>query len=121
MNVIVCRKSRYQLGPALAEVGGLENVGCEVILLVAFDGDIRCTGIVGRSLDHAHRAPIWHGFGRDIFPMLAAIAGEMNQTVVGPGPNQVLMHRRFHHRKNRVVNFDTGVVLGDRAPRGNLF
>src|SRR5208282_3603893 len=121
MDIIVRGKSGNEFGPGLAKIRGLENVRCEVVGLVAFDGDVGRPGIARRSLDHAHRAPLRHGFRGNVLPVLAAVACELNQSVVGAYPDQIFLDRRFHYRKDRVIDFDTGVVLGNRTAGTPLF
>ena len=92
MDKIVRGKPRDQFGPGLAKICGLEHVGCEVVQLVAFDGEISGACFTPRNLDHAHRAPVRHGLGGDVLPMLATIARELNQSVIGSCPNQSLLY-----------------------------
>ncbi len=40
MNIVIRGNAVHQLGPGLAEVGGLEDVGGEVVHLVPFDGHV---------------------------------------------------------------------------------
>ena len=121
VDVVVGGNASDELRPSFSEVGGLENVWSEVVGLVAFDGHVCRSSIAGRGFDHANRAPFGHGFGRDIFPVLAAVASDVDEAVIGAGPDQIFLHRRFDDRKNCVVNFDARIVFGDRPTRCRLF
>src|SRR5215470_17703922 len=107
--------------PGCSEIGGLENVRREVIHFVPFDRRIGGTGIFRRRFQHAYSAPLRHGLRRHILPMLSAVARDVDQAIVGSGPDQILLYRRFDDRENRVVHFDSSVVLGDWPARSLLF
>ena len=107
-------------GPSFAEVGGLERIGSEVIHSVPFHCDICRARLERRRLDHADCAPLRQTFRSNVRPVFA-IAGNVHQTIVRPCPDQVFLQRRFHHRKDGVVDLDAGVVLGNRAACRLLF
>ncbi len=120
MHINIPRNPRHQLRPRLPKVRRLENVGRKIVRLVAFDGHIHGSRVCRRRLDHAHRPPLRHRFRRDVFPVLSTVAGKMHQPVIGACPDLALRYRRLHHRENRVVHLDAGVVLGDRTARCSL-
>jgi hypothetical protein len=45
----------------------------------------------------------------------AAIVRDVNQAIVGAGPDQTFPERRFGDGEDRIVVFDAAVVLGDLA------
>src|ERR1700733_7427638 len=53
--------------------------------------------------------------------LLTSVDRELHQTVVGARPDQILLHRRFYDRKNRVVDFHAGNVFCDGSAGGLLF
>src|SRR5579859_3214868 len=87
----------------------------EVIQFVAVNGDVCCAGGVWRSIDDANQAPVPEFFGSDVGPVLAAIAGDMDESVVAPSPKEAFLERRFSQREDGVVILDAGVVLRKRA------
>jgi len=111
MDVAVCGKTVHELGPGLAEVAGLENVGREVVELVTFEGDVCGPSFRWGGFNHANRAPFGHGSGCDVFPMLSSIARYVHEAIIRASPDQIFLRRRFHDGKNRVVNFDAGICL----------
>jgi hypothetical protein len=57
---------------------------------MAVDGDVRSARIVRRRFDQADPAPFRKIFGRDVGPILAFIACELDQAVVRARPDQAL-------------------------------
>src|SRR5580704_1670190 len=121
VHIVSGREAVHQRGPGLTEVGGFEDVRSEVVLLVAFDGDVGGAGFGGGGFDHAYRAPIGHGFWRDVFPMLTGVASNVHQAVVSACPDEVFLNGRFDDREDGVVDFDAGVVFGDGTAGSLLF
>ena len=110
------------LFPGLAVVAGLVEIRFVVVPLVHRGRDVGRGRIVGRSIDRIDLNPLRHQalWRCHVVPVLAAIARHVNQTIVGAGPNHTLLQRRFHHRKDRAVVLDAGVVFGDWAARWSL-
>ena len=52
--------------------------------------------------------------------MLAAVACEIDETIIRAGPDRARLHGRFNHREDRVVVFNARVVLSDRPARRDL-
>ena len=120
MGVGAVRNSVHNLRPTLAEISGLVDIRPDIVELMRVDGCIRGSGIKRRRLDQADQAPLRNSLWRHVRPVLAAIAGDVNQAIVGSRPEQILLHRRFCDREDRVVIFDRRVVLGQRSARRNL-
>ena len=99
--------------PRLAVVVGQVHVGREVVQHVAIRGDDRAAGVLRRQIDHVDRAPLRQTGRRDLRPVLAVVAREVQQPVVAAGPQQARRHRRFLEREDRVVDLDAGVVARD--------
>src|SRR5262249_28132392 len=55
-----------------------------------------------------------HG-GGDVAPGLAAVLADVDQAVVAPRPEEVLLHRRLGDDEHRVIGLDARVVAGDGA------
>src|SRR5207245_1844865 len=119
----VLRELAIQTRPRLAKVGRLVEVGMHVIEPVRVDDNVSSAGVEARRFDHAYRSPLWYPTHRrgHILPVLAAIAGYVNQAVVAPNPDQILLRRRFGDDEDRVINFDAGVVAGDGTAGPFLF
>ena len=73
-------------------VGGLVDVWFEVIQLVAGNCEVGRGLVVGADLNGINHG-LARVFGRDIFPMGAAIAREVHQAVVTADPDQVFLVR----------------------------
>src|SRR5439155_4804968 len=86
-----------------------------VVGLVHGRGDVRRTRIERRGIDRVDLTPLRQNvFGRrDVGPGLAAIAGQVDEPVIRPNPDQALRDRRLVDGEYRVVILDAGVVLGD--------
>src|SRR5579859_4460717 len=91
VRVTIVRQSRRDFRPRLAIIGRFEKVRMEVIQFVAVNGDVCCAGGVWRSIDDANQAPVPEFFGSDVGPVLAAIAGDMDESVVAPSPNEAFL------------------------------
>ncbi len=108
-----CWNAVGQRSPGLAEVGGLEDVRSKVVHLVPLHRHVGRARVVGRGFNHAYRAPLRHGLGRNVRPVFAAVGGHVNQAVVRAGPDQVFLRRRLHHGEDGAIHLHAGVVLGD--------
>src|SRR5579859_41425 len=101
--------------PGFAEVGGPEDVGLEVVQLVAIDGDVGGAGGERRGFDDADETPLAEFFRGDVGPVLAAVAGDVHEAVVRTGPDDAFLDGRSREREDRVVILDAGVVLRERT------
>src|SRR2546427_5858013 len=61
--------------------------------------------------------PLGQAGRRYRLPGLAAVAREVNETVVGAGPQDVALVERLGQREDRAVDLGAGVVARDRAAR----
>ena len=84
---------RSQRLPALSIVFGLVHVRIAVVHLMEIDRDVGGSGIVAGRLDVTNRAPRWQigDVRRDVGPVCAAIPRDVDQTVIGAGPNDSLL------------------------------
>ena len=108
--------------PGLAVVARLVEIRFVVVVLVHRRRNISSAGIERRRFDRIDLNPFRHHVfrRRDVVPVLAAVARHLHQTIIGAGPDRSRLHRRFHHRKDRVVVLNAGVVFGDRPARRAL-
>ena len=122
-QVIVLRQFLRKTCPRSSQVSRSPQVGLVVVLTVVVNDDIRHIGVVWRSFDAADRAPFWQAKQvlRNIRPTLACIAADMNESVVGAGPKNPGLDRRFRQGENRAVKLRSGVVPVDGATRIFLF
>ena len=84
---------------------------------MTIDRDVGRPRIVRRRFDQADAAPLRQVLRRDVAPGLPFILRDVDQPVVGPGPDQPLGQRRRRDRKHRVVVLGAGVVDGDGPAR----
>ena len=106
--------------PGRAVVARLVEIGAEVVRLVHRRRDVGAPLVERAGVDLVDHDPLRQPLGRDVLPALAAVAGDVDQAVVGAGPDHARLERRLGDVEDRVVVLDAGVVLGDRAARGAL-
>src|SRR5207302_1328611 len=99
--------------PSLAVVVRLVEIRLEVVELVHRRGDVGRSRVDRRSINRVDLNPFGHSLWRDVLPALAAVASDMHKTIVRAYPDDSFFNRRFHHRENRAVVFDAGVVFGN--------
>ena len=121
MRVSAIRDATRNFRPRLAEIRGFEKIRLQIVQLVRIDCGIRRARIVRRSINQAHQAPFRNSLWRHIRPVLAAIARNVDQAIIGSRPQQVLLHWRLRDREHRVVILDRSIVLGQRSAGGHLF
>ena len=68
-------------------------------------------------IDRSHPGIFWQPFdiADDIFPRLATVSGDLHISIVGAGPNQAWILRRFADRKDRGVHLGGRIIDGDAA------
>src|SRR5262249_1354171 len=74
--------------PGLSVVAGFVDVRVQIVILMAVHCYICSSSILRRRLDEADTTPVRHLFRGDIYPSLPAITRDMNQTIIGTGPNE---------------------------------
>src|SRR5262249_11240383 len=84
---------------------------------MGIDDDVRGPLLVRRRLDAAYGLPRLESLDvvGDVGPLLAAVERHMDEAVVGAGPQDVRLLRRFGEGENRAVIFDASVVAGNWA------
>src|SRR5690348_6906932 len=92
----------------------------EIVELMTIGGQVSSAGGMGGGVDAFHPAPIAEFFGGNVGPVLAAVAGNVDETVIAARPNQAFLDGRFRKSKNGVVILDAGVVLCERTAGGLL-
>jgi len=97
-----------------------ENVGAEVILPVLVDSHIGPSPLIRRWINHIDGALFRHLRWRNVLPVLPVITRYVNQSVVTTDPKDPWLDRRFLEGKYRGVEFDTRVVMLNRASRNIL-
>ncbi len=77
-------------------------------------GDIGRAGGAHAGIDILHAAAGRQALGRHVGPGLAAIAGHVDQAVVGARPDHARLHRRFADGIDGGIDFLAGGIDGDR-------
>ncbi len=95
MNIRIVGQARDDFCPGFAEVGGLENVGLEIVELVRVHGGVGGSRFERGSFEEADHGPLGNFFGRDVGPVFAAIARQLNQAIIRAGPEQAFLLGRF--------------------------
>ena len=110
------RNSIRNFLPGLAVVTGLVQIRFVVVVLVHGRRDVRRARFERRRVQRIDLNPFRHHVfrRRDVRPVLAAVARQLNETVVGTHPNRSRLHRRLHHCKDGVVVLDARVVFRNR-------
>ena len=114
------RQAGVNAPPGLAAIARHEDERSKIVESMAVHCDIGCVRIIARWLNQTDRAPCGHFARSDIRPTTAAIAGELNKSVIGSDPNHSLANRRLCDGEDRVVIFNAGDVFGNRATGGLL-
>ena len=112
---VVCWQVAGDGLPCRAVVGCLEQEGPVVIELVARAGQVRCGGIVRRDLDHVNARPLLQVRRRNICPVRAAVARDVDEAVVRACPEYAFLVWRFEEREYGAVGLRPGRVTGDVA------
>src|SRR5215472_5649585 len=115
LDVLVLRQAGGELGPMLAEVGGLVDVRMEIIPVEAARGDVSRATFGVRRLDARDCGPFWQRRRADLSPVLACVGGYVDQAVVGACPDDVVCERRKGDRGDGVEHFFAGDVGDDGA------
>ena len=114
MDVGAVRNSGRNRIPRFSEVSRSEDVGLKIIEPMTIDCDVGSIGVMRRRINNADGAPFRHLRGH-FRPMLAIVRGNLNQAVVGTGPDCSLLLRRLGQRENGVKVFHAGDVVGQWA------
>src|SRR5262245_58283434 len=75
---------------------------------------------MGRSFNRVYLYPFGHALGRDVLPILSAVARNIDKAVVRACPYQAFLKRRFHYGEDGAVVLDACVVFSNRAARRAL-
>ena len=101
--------------PALPVVSRLKDIGRVVVVLVAGGADVGGGFVVRRRLDHIKHRPLAQIGRRDILPVFAAVFADLQQAIVGAGPDHTGLMRRFRQRVHRGVMLGAHRIPIDRA------
>ena len=117
---VVGWKAAGDQGPAVAVVFGLVEIGLPVAELVAQRGDVGLAVAMGRGLDAVDAAAGRQVGGRDVAPVLAAVARDMDGPVVGAHPEEAGAARRLADGIDGAVELFAGNVARDGATGDDL-
>ena len=84
--------------PILSVVVGAVDVRRKVSEQVAVDCEIGSTGLVWAGLDILHPTARCEAFGCDVGPGFAVVARDIDQAVIGTGPDKTFGDGRFADR-----------------------
>ena len=73
--------------PASAVIRGAEQVGSEVVAFVGRGRHVQAAGLEGVRIDGIDLCIVRQVFWRDVGPVVATVAADMYQAVVGSGPD----------------------------------
>src|SRR5204863_5236837 len=77
--------------------------------------DVRRTCAVRRSFNQTDAAELGQCRRCDVLPRLARIPRDVDETVIGSGPDDVCIHWRRRNRENYCVGFDARLVECNRT------
>ena len=105
------------LFPGLAVIAGLVEIRAEVIRFVTGSGHIQTARLGRMGFQAVDLGPFRQQFFRrgDVRPGLTAVAGEVDQPVVGTAPDYPGFMGALQCREDGAVIFYAGIVLGDRS------
>ena len=113
----VGRQAGGNFHPRLAIIAGLPGDGLEIIQQEAMANHIGGTGAVG-AVFHGGDLGEFRELGRgDVGPVGAAIAGDVHQTIVRPGPDHALLQPRRGERKHGGIGFHPSLIARDGTAR----
>ena len=75
--------------PGLTVVVSFPDIRSAVVHLIPFGGYVGRAGFVARCIDQADSGVFWHIGRGDFLPVFAVVAGDVQQAIVGTGPNRV--------------------------------
>src|SRR6476620_7732544 len=113
-DISAFRNAGIDAGPTLAEIVGAIDVRAEVIEAMAIDRGVSCTGVKVRSINDADLAPVRKTLWRDVAPVLAAVAGELDQSAVRARPDLPGADGRWRNGINHAMAACLGVLHGQR-------
>ncbi len=99
--------------PGAAVVLGFVEIRRIVADFVAGAGYVNTAFIERIGINAVDHHPFGHTGRRHILPVAPAVAADMNEAVVGAGPEQPFLIRRFYGGKDGAVVLHSCVVFGD--------
>ena len=93
-DVVICRYSPHHSLPARTVVRRPEYVGREVVEFVAIHRQVRRSRVMRRCLDDADQPPVRHVLGRHVFPTVSLVSRDVDQSIVGAGPDHPTVQSR---------------------------
>ena len=108
-------QSRHDRRPGLATVAGAVDPRLEFAQTQGVDRGIRGEGIEVGGVDQRHLGPRFEGRRGHVLPGPAAVHGDVDQTVIASGPEDVLAEIRRRHGVD-----DTGMASDCGGGRGVL-
>ena len=94
IDVFVVGNAVDDLGPGLAAVAGAQDVRPQVVEAQRVDSCIGGVGIGVAGFDARDFLPCSQSGRRNVVPILAAVSGEPEESVVRPGPDAIDVERR---------------------------
>src|SRR6185436_9737495 len=95
MCIIVVPNSIHDFPPGAAVVVCLVDVGRAIVELISLRGEVSSPSLVRRRVDETDAAERRQAGWRDVFPALAAVSGDVCETIVRPGPDRHAVERRW--------------------------
>src|SRR4029077_17462911 len=91
--------------PRIAKVARAVNMRAQVVETKTVDGGVGSAGVEMRSLDNGNLAPGLELGWRDVLPGLSGVLRNVNQPVVGAGPNCIRVLEGRRHGVNHATVF----------------
>ena len=115
VDVVVFGEAPGDVAPGGAVVPGDEDVGGEVVVPVVVHRHVRRAGVVPRRVDlpDPRVGPEASDVPHHVGPARAAVPGDLDVPIVGPGPDDPGLHRRLGDGQHRGVELGGGVVRVD--------
>src|SRR5262245_2744127 len=93
----------HDLRPRLDIIGGLVEIGAKIVELVARCRQIEAAFLLRMRFDAVDLCPLGQIGRRGLVPALAAVARDVDKSIVAAGPQYSLLVRRLQSRENRAV------------------
>ena len=117
VDVIVGDDPVDDLRPRFPEVVRAERIRRQVVQQRLLHRDVRRPGVERRGVDLADASEVRHLFRRHVRPRLSAVARDVDEPVVGSGPEDVRVLLARPQREDSAVHLRAVHVVRDRSAR----
>jgi hypothetical protein len=115
VHVVILTDAVRDLRPRRAVVACAEDVWVAIVEQGTLHRRESGAGVERRGVDDADAAKVRHVLRRDVRPRRAAVAGDVNQSVVRARPDRLPIHLARRNREDHAIDLGAVHVTRDRA------